>query len=360
MNFEKATVLNTIGYGLFVLEKRERGRKNIYNALKILEKEEERNFYNFKMLNKRTEILAYLGIVELFCSGAEISIKYQKQALRIRKAMFGKRHLAIATQYGNLGMCFLNAKNYQKAKKNYEKSNALRLKLFPNGNTFVITGFLNLIKTYIRLDESDKIEQLWKRIEQIFDKIDDKNYENHKAPIYTIYSCYLLEKKNYEKSSKVLEKAYEIIERNFSELVYISNFKTVVLYGKVLRLSGKINDSLNVLSNAERSMEKYCEKNFQENDVLLLYMELFFIFKYIENIQKCYTYIKLLILKIDTILLTTDLHNKDINHIIDYFEGYTIFFKENHQFCKEILEELQGLRKCDKCEFSTKEFLLKI
>lgn len=354
--FNEASVLNSLGYGHFMLGDTKTGKRLLLKALRKIEEEERKNFHDIQLLRKKTQILVYLGIVSLSCDEVPKSLEYQKQVLRIRKSLYGKYHLSVATQYNNLGLAYEDSNLWLEAKKNYEKSLYFRLKLFPKGNTYVLIALSNVLHIYVRLREFDKVDKLWKKVQEIMSNVDQKQLENFIAPLYAIYGLYFYEKKDYAKACEIFQKGYEIKDKNF-KTIYM--FKFVIFYGKSSRLIKKFDESLQILVSAHTIVENIRKKFPEFKYILMLYEELLNIHEQMEDNSECFIYAEKAIKNVDKICHTEEFHDKPINKINEYLDEFITFLQENSRFMNRPLQEFDEFIECEKCPLNLKEFLIK-
>ena len=157
-----------------------------------------------------------------------------KQALMIRKTIFGVEHEAVAESCNNLALVYSRKGKYDQAIEHYKKGLRIGEKIFSKDPVYEATNCDNLASVYREKGDYWKAEELHKRALTIFEK--DEIFAKEQAICYDHLGSVYRHTGDYKKAEEFYQKAITIYKKIVGEehdTVAVSYNNLAILYNGI-------------------------------------------------------------------------------------------------------------------------------
>jgi len=230
----------------------------IFSSLEILNKEVSSN----KVLANIAILLSAIGEVLGKKAHYEEALENHKQALAIRKRVYGKEHPDVAQSYHNIGVIFRFQAKYEQAMEHLYKSLAIRKQLYGKGHSDIAESYHHIGGVLFFQGKYEKALEYYKPALAIFEKVYGKQHSNV-SDSYNDVGSVLLVQGNYTEALEYFSKAFVICEQVYEK----DNPKIAIAYnsmGQALRAKGNYAQALEYYQKALAIREKVYREEHPE------------------------------------------------------------------------------------------------
>ncbi|OJW71117.1 MAG: hypothetical protein BGO68_04705 [Candidatus Amoebophilus sp. 36-38] len=139
----------------------------------------------------------------------EQALKYNRQALEMRQALYPGNHIQVAESFNNLGRIYKALGNYQEALKYFERALEIRQELYPGNHTEVAESLHSLGRVYRGLGEYQKALEYSKQALEMWQALYPGNHPQVADAFNTVGSAYKA-LGQYQEALKCYQQALEI------------------------------------------------------------------------------------------------------------------------------------------------------
>ncbi|MCD4833824.1 MAG: CHAT domain-containing protein [Bacteroidales bacterium] len=241
-------------------------------------------------INKNDVIVAdayhSLGMQYYYQSKNDSTLFYWKKALKIRKELFGEKHIDIAKNYNNVGIVYNNKNKYDLALQYYFKSLQIYKELLGEKHTLVAMSYNNIGNVYAKKNEHDLALQYYFKSLQIHKELlgEKHNYVtasyNNIGNIYKDKNEYDLALQYYFKSLQIkkelLGEKHTDVAGSYNNIGIVYNIKNeynlaLECHFKVLKIYKELLGEKHTLVAMSNHNIGVVYKNKNEYDLALQY-----------------------------------------------------------------------------------------
>ncbi|MBO4565836.1 MAG: tetratricopeptide repeat protein, partial [Bacteroidales bacterium] len=117
-----------------------------------------------------TKALYNMGIAYWMMADYDNALKYQGEALELRKATLGMNHLETAQSYNDIGILYYEMADYESASQHFETALAIRRTLYGEEHPDLAESLLNIGQVYFQQGYLDKALEYYEKSLAIRDK----------------------------------------------------------------------------------------------------------------------------------------------------------------------------------------------